>query len=410
MDSCQSLVDLCERLLAGLPAEKVNDDTLYVLAFMDMVRDFVSSNGNSLHSFLKYWEEEGVRKSISSPEGTDAITIITIHSVKGLDYPCVILPVGAEFWIYSLAKFWEVPDVKGTPLEKVETALYNTNLSSGSRDTLFADNYCRELRMTYIDKANVWYVATTRAAQAMHIVCVKPSDAVCRRTQGSPWEKFGGFGEALYEYCTDAAQAVEATPLENADGFLERYLFGTVEPKEKLPERAWKKPMPPRENIPLKYYSAVAAGSGARSQVRIKTDSADFFDPEGETGIAASKRIRGTVLHKILETVAGPSDLRRSVDMAVQAGLLSAEEGTAAEEMLAGAIAYAGPYGWFPGDKAKLLDEREIITPEGETLRPDRVVLKDDGSVDIVDYKFAEEKGAYIKQVRRYAALYMAMG
>ncbi|MBP5488238.1 MAG: UvrD-helicase domain-containing protein [Bacteroidales bacterium] len=410
LDSCQSLTDLCERILAGLPADRVNADTLYVLAFMDLVRDFVASNGNSLHSFLKYWAEEGMRRSISSPEGTDAITIITIHSVKGLGYPCVILPVGAEFWIYSLAKFWEAPDVKGTPLEKVEPALYNTGLSSGSRDTLFADNYCRELRMTYIDKANVWYVATTRAAQAMHIIGIKPSDAVCRRAKGDPWARFGGFGEALYEYCTDAAQAVEAQPLENTDGFLERYLFGTVSPKEELPGRAWIKPMPPKEDVDLKYYSAGEAGANARPQVRIKTDSADFFDPEGETGIAASRRIRGTVLHKILETVAGPEDLPRSVAMAVDAGLLSADQGREAEVMLAHAIGFVTPRGWFPGDAARLLDEREIITPDGATLRPDRVVLKDDGSVEIVDYKFAEEKGSYIRQVRRYAQLYRAMG
>ena len=209
----------------------------------------------------------------------------------------------------------------------------------------------------------------------------------------------------------DAGKKQDAEAIEGTDGFLERYLFGSVSPNTPARERDWSKPMPKKRNAKLQYYSAGVPSEGsARRQVRIKTDSADFFDPEGETGIAASKRIRGTVLHKILETVAGPSDLRRSVDMAVQAGLLSAEEGTAAEEMLAGAIAYAGPYGWFPGDKAKLLDEREIITPEGETLRPDRVVLKDDGSVDIVDYKFAEEKGAYIKQVRRYAALYRAMG
>lgn len=410
VDSCQSLVDLCERLLAGLPAEKVNDDTLYVLAFMDLVRDFVSANGNSLHSFLKYWADEGIRKSISSPEGTDAITIITIHSVKGLDYPCVILPVGSEFWIYSLAKFWEAPDVKGTPLEKVEKALYNTGLSSGSRDTLFADDYCRELRMTYIDKANVWYVATTRAAQAMHIIGIRPSDAVCQRAKGDPWTKFGGFGEALYEYCTDAAQAVEAQPLENTDGFLERYLFGTVSPKEELPERAWKKPMPPKTSLPLKYYGSGEAGNNARLQVEIKTDSSDFFDPEGEIGIAASRRIRGTVLHKILETVAGPEDLAGSVAAAVREGLLSRAEAADAQNMLAHAIEFVTPRGWFPADPAKLLDEREIITPEGTTLRPDRVVLKDDGSVEIVDYKFAEERGTYMKQVRRYAELYREMG
>ncbi|MBO4610508.1 MAG: UvrD-helicase domain-containing protein [Bacteroidales bacterium] len=410
-DACRSLVDLCETILAGLPADRVNADTLYVLAFMDLVRDFVQSDGNSLHAFLKYWLEEGVKKSISSPEGTDAITIITIHSVKGLGYPCVILPIGNEFWIYSQENFWEAPDVSGTPFEKVEPALYSTTLSSKSRDNLFAENYFRELRMVYVDKANVWYVATTRAFQTMHIIGGKPSDAVCNHAKGSDWAKFGGFSEALYQYCIDSGSAQNAEAVEGTDGFLERYLFGSVSPKTLPREREWRKPMPETCSTDLKYYGAGApAGASARTRVRIKTDSADFFDPEGETGVAASRRIRGTVLHKILETVAGPEDLPKSVAMAVEAGLLSADEGREAEKMLADAIDYVSPRGWFPGDRAKLLDEREIITPEGETLRPDRVVLKDDGSVEIVDYKFAEEKRAYIRQVRRYAELYRAMG
>ena len=389
LDSCQSLTDMCESILKGMPADQVNSDTLYVLAFMDLVRDFVSRNGNSLHSFLEYWEEEGAMRKIASPEGANAITVITIHKAKGLDYPFVIVPVKAnDPAIGPNQESWEDPAIGGTPFEEVEPALYRTNLSSKSLGTLFADSYKRELKMGTIDRINTWYVATTRASQAMHIVLEKP--------------RGDGFGAALQRFCDN--------PESGFKNLGDHYLWGTLSDKEETPGRRLEKPRPEVVEVPLRYFTMDPAESGARSQVRIKTDSADFFDPEGETGVSASRRIRGTVLHKILETVAGPDDLPGSVAMAVETGLLSADEGAAAEKMLAGAMAYVGPYGWFPADKAKLLDEREIITPEGETLRPDRVVLKDDGSVDIVDYKFAEEKGAYIKQVRRYAALYRAMG
>ena len=389
LDSCQSLTDMCECILKGMPSDEVNSDTLYVLAFMDLVRDFVSRNGNSLHSFLEFWEDEGASRKIASPEGANAITVITIHKAKGLDYPFVVVPVKAnDPAIGPNYESWEDPAIEGTPFENVEPALYRTKLSSKSLNTLFGDNYLRELKMGTIDRINTWYVATTRASQAMHIVLEKP--------------RGDGFGTALQVFCDN--------PESGFTNLGDHYLWGTLSNREDAPGRRFEKPHPEVVELPLQYFSKDPAGSGARSQVRIKTDSSDFFDPEGETGIAASKRIRGTVLHKILETVAGPSDLRRAVDMAVQAGLLSAEEGTAAEKMLSGAIAYVGSYGWFPGDKSKLLDEREIITPDGTTLRPDRVVLKDDGSVDIVDYKFAEEKGAYIRQVRRYATLYRAMG
>ena len=389
LDSCQSLTDICESILKGMPSDQVNSDTLYVLAFMDLVRDFVGRNGNSLHSFLEYWEEDGANRKIASPEGANAITVITIHKAKGLDYPFVIVPVKAnDPAIGRNQTSWEYPSIEGTPFEEVEPALYRTNLSSKSLDTLFADSYQRELRMGTIDRINTWYVATTRASQAMHIVLEKP--------------RGDGFGSALQSFCDN--------PESGFKNEGDHYLWGTLSDKEDAPGRRFEKPRPEVVEVPLLYFTTDPAESGARAQVRIKTDSADFFDPEGETGVSASRRIRGTVLHKILETVAGPDDLPKSVSMAVEAGLLSADEGREAERMLGGAIAYVRARGWFPGDPTRLLDEREIITPEGETLRPDRVVLKEDGSVEIIDYKFAEEKRAYIRQVRRYAELYRAMG
>ena len=389
MESCQSLTDMCEAILRTLPEDRVNSDTLYVLAFMDLVRDFTSRNGNSLHSFLQYWEETGIKRSIASPEGAEAITVITIHKAKGLDYPYVIIPVKADDpVIKTSAEFWEAPAVEGTPFEGVEPALYRTGLSAQSRNTLFGDNYLRELRMGQIDRINTWYVATTRARQAMHIVLEKP--------------RGDGFGAVLRQFCESPGSG-----FEGGDG---HYLKGTLSERAETPGRAWNKPGPSSSEQTLQYYSSALGGSGARAQVKIKTDSSDFFDPEGETtGVSASRRIRGTVLHKILESVSAPEDLHASVRAALEEGLLSAEEAADAEQMLSGAIDYVKNRGWFPGDASKLLDEREIIIPDGTTLRPDRVVLKPDG-VDIVDYKFAQERGTHIRQVRRYAELYRAMG
>lgn len=222
----------------------------------------------------------------------------------------------------------------------------------------------------------------------MHIVLEKP--------------KGDGFGAALQAFCDN--------PESGFVNLGDHYLLGTVSDKARPRERRWIKPAPAVVEEALKYYSPDFAVNGSRAQVSIKTDSSDFFDPEGETtGVSASRRIRGTVLHKILETVIAPEDLKASVRSAMREGLLSQEEAGDAEKMLEGAIAFVKNRGWFPGEPSKILDEREIITPDGTTLRPDRVVLKPDG-VDIVDYKFAQERGTHIKQVRRYAELYREMG
>jgi hypothetical protein len=222
----------------------------------------------------------------------------------------------------------------------------------------------------------------------MHIVLEKP--------------RGDGFGAVLRQFCESPGSG-----FEGGDG---HYLKGILSERAETPGRTWTKPGPSSSEQTLQYYSSALGGSDARTQVKINTDSSDFFDPEGETtGVSASRRIRGTVLHKILESVSAPEDLHASVRAALEEGLLSAEEAADAEQMLSGAIDYVKNRGWFPGDASKLLDEREIIIPDGTTLRPDRVVLKPDG-VDIVDYKFAQERGTHIRQVRRYAELYRAMG
>jgi RecB family exonuclease len=127
--------------------------------------------------------------------------------------------------------------------------------------------------------------------------------------------------------------------------------------------------------------------------------------------VQASARIKGVVLHRILESVMGPEDLHASVEKAVEDGQLGREQAEEAESMLAGAIASVADRGWFPGDPRRILDEREIFTAEGEelTLRPDRVVIDGD-SVQIVDYKFGAPKRSHVRQVAGYMRLYRAMG
>ena len=51
-----------------------------------------------------------------------------------------------------------------------------------------------------------------------------------------------------------------------------------------------------------------------------------------------------------------------------------------------------------------------MFAPDGSVHRPDRVVEAPDGSISVIDYKFGAEHGSYLRQVRRYMALYRAMG
>ena len=60
--------------------------------------------------------------------------------------------------------------------------------------------------------------------------------------------------------------------------------------------------------------------AGDRGRLRFSRDAADFFGPDGVVGPAASRRLRGLVLHDILASVKLPGDLPGAVERAVAAG------------------------------------------------------------------------------------------
>lgn len=398
-----SLSDMVEKVLEGMPAEQVEADTVYVLAFMDILHDFMQLNGNSLHAFLRFWKEEGVKKTISSPSGSDAVTITTVHKSKGLDYPCVIIPLPEKD--NKSEESWE-PMMDNDAFSDVEKALYNIKISSGTKDTLFGDSYVREQRMLEIDDINTWYVAMTRASEAMHVIAPAPAKDLKK-------EKIGNVAGALYIYAGEAGlEKLEVKqPEAGADGkvpFLEKYIHGTLSCKEEKPEKKSNDTEPAVRTLVYK-----ALPSDVVPKVR--PDAKEFFSADDNDIYASSPRMRGVVLHGIMEHIFTPEDIHEAVAAAVMEGKLNEEEAAAATAMLSRAVASVADRGWFTADRSGILDERDIATgdvvlEEGRTVvRPDRVIIRD-GGVDIVDYKFGYPKDDYARQVSEYVSLYRKMG
>lgn len=429
-DAAGTLEDMVEQMLRQIRLDYASDpeefrsESAYVLAFIDLIRDYEASNGNSLSGFLRYWEESGRNKSISSAEGVDAVTIMTIHKSKGLSFPFVIVLSNGDRFQGRNDGTWLVPDVAGTPFESLEKSIYHVRLSDKSSADIFAARYLEEKELSYVDSINTAYVATTRAEQAMHIV--SPLHGALK-TPVSSWEKASDLCAALnifasgYEF-EDGSSFVQADPLPGTvpepseDGFTAvRYVFGERGPKWEKPAGRRVKPERRVESIPLRYDCAdISNGEPVgKSKVRISNEAKDFFGGDGVTGASASNRIRGTVLHKVLETVYAPGDLARSIRRAVDCGELSPAEAADAQAILSKAICAEEVRGWFPGDRTLIMDERPILS-KGETevisRRADRVVIRPDGGVDIIDYKFGKPETKHQKQVKEYAELYRRMG
>ena len=150
--------------------------------------------------------------------------------------------------------------------------------------------------------------------------------------------------------------------------------------------------------------------AGERGRLKFSRDAADFFGPDGLVGPQASNRLRGLVLHDILSAVRVPEDLPRAVDRAVAAGGLPASDRDRTLQFLSERVGSVAGRGWFAPAGVQVLNEVSLIGTDGAEHRPDRVLLRADGSIVVIDYKFGRPAPEYISQVRGYEALYRQLG
>ena len=420
-DDSLSLVDMAEALLRSLKASDTDGafagEVLHVQSFMDCLQDYVSTNGNSLRGFLKFWDEQN--PSISSPSTGESVRVMTIHKSKGLDFPYVIIPYAENINLFKAGSYWCSPDLSGTKLEGVAEGVYDVLLSRASESTLFAGHYRNESFLQQVDNINTIYVAMTRAALGMHIIAKKPSKSFLSSVGKEPEMDCSDFSQILYWFVSasgrmegvrrsgdeetlrfDVGEMVDFASFRKDDetGIMKF----DVSPGEEYPSF----PLNP-EKVNVEDGESVDVRE--RGRLKFSADSVDFFSEDGHVGIAASNRIRGVVLHDILAGVVVPADLDKAVRKAVDAGDVTVDEALEIKQLLAERIAQGVEKGWFPEDASKVLNETSLIASTGKLYRPDRVVI-DAGKVLIIDYKFGEHYRKYEKQLTGYADLWRKMG
>ena len=365
-----SLLDLCDSILNDIRSQRPEEfttQTLFIQSFMDYLLNWVNVNGNNLHEFLGVWSEKADKLTISSPEGTQAINIMTIHKAKGLAFPVVIFPYAEKI----------KSDIKRNTLwcrlspEGLEAfggdadfdICFPLKCVKALADSYFDYAFNEEARLDRIDNLNLFYVCLTRARKEMHIISAAPeSGSVCQfllkkygksLTLGKPYTKFA-------EYRGKEDREKEAGP-RRFDATYESY---TMNPE------------------------------GRKKRFVSSSDAWDFFE---ENGVDQSRRRVGIELHGLLSQIDSTEDLERILhqENAETAGFLR-------DRVLA-------RKDWFSPD-LKVLNEASIIDSYGNTYRPDRVVIDGKGEVSIIDFKFGEEEDRYRSQVSHYMSLFRKMG
>lgn len=366
----KSLYNICEQLLRN--GSGLEQNTAFANAFLDCVLEYVADEGSDIGGFLQWWDTVGVERAISAPEGRNAIRVITIHKSKGLEFKAVIVPFLYNPFLPqgNLSKYlWascSKPPFDMLPVYPLE---FRKSLSG----TLFAEDYNTEKLYQEVDAVNVAYVAFTRAVRELIIFA--------RYKEGSKGNVLPNtVSHILYGFLKDSL----------VDGV---YESGTWTVPSAGKNKEGMVPVVQMEDFP-----SVPIGD----RLRLSMPPEEYFSED-------NMRMKGIVLHDIMSQVEVASNLDDAIHSAVIRGIISEQDSKAVRDRLSVMIASVADRHWFDGTFS-LLTEVPILSPGGETYRPDRIMFSEDEAI-VVDYKFGKEKKkSYIEQVSGYMRLMRDMG
>lgn len=363
-----SLLDLVDGVIKDLSEthpDEIKGQTLFIQSFMDDILEWTSIHGNDLRQYLKHWEESKI--AISSPNDPNAIRITTVHKSKGLAFPIVIFPFAEKVGLFKEDTLWCHLDSDAEMGESFNS-IFPVVLGKSSGDSFFSESLKNEMEMQRIDNLNIFYVCLTRARKEMHIIAKNPPKSLIDG-KSSP----NDLSQLLYLYCEQNG-----------------YTFGS-------PYR-WNEASK-KEDSEIEEFDAEYETYGMNPEAcsRRFVASSEAWDYFSEEGIGQSKRLRGIAQHALLSRI-------RTSDDAPE--VLRSIEPQTRELLLERISAHSE---WF-SPELKTLNEVAIIDSFGNTNRPDRVLVDEEGRVTVIDFKFGEEDEKYSGQVRRYMRLFREMG
>lgn len=364
-----------------LSKQMTEENTPYLLAFLDSVVDFMSRYGSNIHHFLKWWDKVGPGLSISSPDNIDAIRVITIHKSKGLQFPCVLIPMFD--WNFDQSS-----------IEWIETAGFKEKLPKGvaippivpvkrdNKSTLFDNEFKEIARSNIMDSLNKTYVACTRAQYELIIYTENNKELGLQLSQ-------------FLETCRNDNNGIAPTPTENCDPdvvyelgkpMLRSDIPALNSDDNALPDNVESRIMPP--------YSVVS-----------DVDRWKLTSPDIIIDVRGTTRWVGEMLHKVMERVRTPKNLKKAFGRALHRGMITEEEHDEYLALLSKRLADPRVADWFANDNRLMLERSVTIGGNGQK-RPDRVVMKPNGEIIIVDYKFGDRSDDNDTKYKRQVAGY----
>jgi ATP-dependent exoDNAse (exonuclease V) beta subunit len=357
------------------PALSKGEGNAYVQYFLDIVLERDVRNQAGIADFLIFWDKNGEKFSIPSPEGNNAVRIMTIHKSKGLEFPVVIMPFAEEDYNRKPKdKLW-------LDAEEMDLGLPKALIDNSSAVEGFGEEaklvYDQKKQEELLDNVNVLYVALTRAEEQLYVISNMnlsrngevPKNNMCAFFINYLLNK-GVFDENTLEYefgnkikiSSETKHVDTSKPIEN--------VAETLDPK----------------NIKIAQREALMWGTHQQESIEY-----------------------GNVVHEILSFVKTKNDVNLAIDKAIENGLINFIQKDLVYKTIQEIVNHQ-ELALFFAEGNEVLNEQTIIQKEGSLIKPDRMVVTKENKVFLLDYKTGVHNAKYQKQLKDYKDAIELMG
>ena len=347
----------------------------YVQYFLDIVLERDIRNQAGISDFLSFWDKNAEKFSIPSPEGTNAVRIMTIHKSKGLEFPVVIFPFAEEDYNRKPKdKLWLNAEEQDFGLPKV--LIDNSSAVEGFGEEA-AEVYNQKKQEELLDNINVLYVALTRAEEQLYMISnmnLSSKGEVPKNNMCSFFinylENNGAFDKNKLEY-----EFGNATKLSVAKQH--------VDTSKTIPLVS--EILNPK-NIKIAQREALMWGTHQQEAIEY-----------------------GNVIHEILSFVKTKNDVDLAITKSIENGLITYAQKETVFNTINEIVNHSELEICF-ADGNEVLNEQAIIQKEGKTIKPDRMVLTKNKEVLLLDYKTGIHNVKYQQQLENYQTAIESMG
>ncbi len=345
-----NLYDYVEHLIEMFAFDATRNP--YLQFFLESVHLFELSKSTNMRDFLEWFKDKGSKKSIISPEGANAIKVMTIHKSKGLQFPVVICP----FFDWELRLQDEIAWIKQTdqPLPA-----FFVNMNKDLVDSPLASVFLKEQAKYDLDNFNLLYVAFTRPEVALFI-------------SGSSNK---GIARAFIDPILKKSNEIDSVQ----EGI---YTVGNLELNSALDNETLS------DNVTIQFLKQ------KMNKPELSYKSAIDWDIDE----LDQKRHFGTLIHYVL------SKIERFEDVTETLNKLKIKQGLTVSEV-SQVLDYINEL--FKNERfanyfvVESFNEKEIISNKGIKLIPDKI-LKMKNCFKVVDFKTGQPSPSHQKQVETY--------